>query len=212
MHTDKTMSTSNVYRIIIHMGYSDVLQLLFNGVPAGIYSILRDNRPVYFNKVLGAIVDGAWFAYVFLSQLLAANRFLYIFARHRVSNVFSDQKTKLLVAFCWLIVCCMVQLQQLCHDEAFQWMMCQPPGLYIIHAQREIKEITMAVNANSDAKDRKLLLQAFLLCFSDVLMKFRSEKSSVVITGRFDRWLLIRFNVSLLARDMMSAADDVSIG
>uniref|UniRef100_A0A915KVK9 7TM GPCR serpentine receptor class x (Srx) domain-containing protein n=1 Tax=Romanomermis culicivorax TaxID=13658 RepID=A0A915KVK9_ROMCU len=103
MHTDKTMSTSNVYRIIIHMGYSDVLQPLFNGVPAGIYSILRDNRPVYLNKVLGAIVDGAWFTYVFLSQLLAANRFLYIFARHRVSNVFSDRKTKSLVAFCWLI-------------------------------------------------------------------------------------------------------------
>uniref|UniRef100_A0A915I014 7TM GPCR serpentine receptor class x (Srx) domain-containing protein n=1 Tax=Romanomermis culicivorax TaxID=13658 RepID=A0A915I014_ROMCU len=32
-----------------------------------------------------------------------------------------------------------------------------------------MKAITMAVNINDDDKDRKLLLQAFLLCFSDVV-------------------------------------------
>uniref|UniRef100_A0A915IIT9 G-protein coupled receptors family 1 profile domain-containing protein n=1 Tax=Romanomermis culicivorax TaxID=13658 RepID=A0A915IIT9_ROMCU len=108
MHTDKTMSTSNLYRIIIHMGYSDVLQLVFNGVPAGVYSILRDDRPVYVNKVLGAVVDGAWFAYIFLSQLLAVNRFVHIFTPHKVAYIFSDRSTKVFVAFCWIVGLCFV--------------------------------------------------------------------------------------------------------
>uniref|UniRef100_A0A915HZP1 G-protein coupled receptors family 1 profile domain-containing protein n=1 Tax=Romanomermis culicivorax TaxID=13658 RepID=A0A915HZP1_ROMCU len=132
MCTDKWMSTVPLYRIIIHMGYSDLLQLVFNGLPAGVYSILGDDRPFYLNKILGAIVDAAWFLYIFLSQVLAINRFVHVFAAHRVSAIFSEKNTNIYITCCW------------------------------------VKQIAVTLSRSRE-KDKKLLLQAFLLCFSDVV-------------------------------------------
>uniref|UniRef100_A0A915KJD9 Vomeronasal type-1 receptor n=1 Tax=Romanomermis culicivorax TaxID=13658 RepID=A0A915KJD9_ROMCU len=109
MHTDSGMSSSPLFHIVRHMGYCDVAQLALNGLPAGLFSILRTDRPFLLNKILGAVLDAMWFVYVFLAQALAINRFVHM------------------------------------------------------------KTITLAVRTTEDDKEKKLLLQACLLCFSDVL-------------------------------------------
>lgn len=98
--TDPEMSSRPCYRIIFHIGVSDVIQGVANGIGGGLMSIFR-SAPHEANKRVGSFLEGSWMAYSILVNLLAFNRFVQVCFSNRANQIFTKRNTTLLIALCW---------------------------------------------------------------------------------------------------------------
>lgn len=98
--TDAEMASRPCYRIILHIGISDVIQGIANGIGGGLFSILRI-APHEPNKRIGSVLEGSWMAYSILVNLLAFNRFIQVCFSNRANQIFTKRSTTWFIAICW---------------------------------------------------------------------------------------------------------------
>uniref|UniRef100_A0A915HLW5 Uncharacterized protein n=1 Tax=Romanomermis culicivorax TaxID=13658 RepID=A0A915HLW5_ROMCU len=103
MHTEPDSRHSPVYRIMIHMGYSDMIQLLLSGTLSSFYSLFYSKKFFLINKFFSGLAEASWFSYLALSQLLAVNRVFWVFAgEDKVKSWFSMHQTQIYIFVCWI--------------------------------------------------------------------------------------------------------------
>uniref|UniRef100_A0A915KH91 7TM GPCR serpentine receptor class x (Srx) domain-containing protein n=1 Tax=Romanomermis culicivorax TaxID=13658 RepID=A0A915KH91_ROMCU len=103
--SSKQIRTQPFYTIALHMGYSDLGQLLFGPGIYGGLSCLTDAyypRSFWVKKFMNSCSFFFWFAYVSLAQVMTLNRFVTIFFPANVASLFSRRNTKILMSICWL--------------------------------------------------------------------------------------------------------------
>uniref|UniRef100_A0A915K004 G-protein coupled receptors family 1 profile domain-containing protein n=1 Tax=Romanomermis culicivorax TaxID=13658 RepID=A0A915K004_ROMCU len=202
MFIDKTIYNSSLYQIMIHMSFADLFQLIFSGSISSIYSLIYTTDWPIFNKLFSGFAESNWFVYMYLSQVLAANRFLYVFFGVRsVQKVFDKRKTRIFIGICWFL-------------GAVHYAVWSTPGIDFIYdanvgifysrglpAVKLVQNVDLIIdcvhtfvqiiwytaiylriktkvsNISSDISivrqnkaDQKIMLQAFLLCMSDVVI------------------------------------------
>ena len=63
---------------MVHLGYSDLIQMVVIGIGGGAYSLAHSTDPYWLMYILGAFGNCAWFANNCLAHLLAFNRFVLV--------------------------------------------------------------------------------------------------------------------------------------
>lgn len=102
IYTDKKLISKPYYLIVVNMGLTDIIQLLFNGMTAGIFTLFADLITFWMNKFVGGLMNFCWVMYCFLAHLLALNRFVNLFWPMHVNLVFSLRNTKILIILTWI--------------------------------------------------------------------------------------------------------------
>uniref|UniRef100_A0A915ITR1 7TM GPCR serpentine receptor class x (Srx) domain-containing protein n=1 Tax=Romanomermis culicivorax TaxID=13658 RepID=A0A915ITR1_ROMCU len=105
--TDQGLRHQQYYRIVANMGITDILQLTFNGMFAGIFTyacvdFAKSDLKMYINKFVGGLMNFNWVIYCFFAHLLAFNRFCHIFFPNHINFIFSRQNTNLMLLMVWV--------------------------------------------------------------------------------------------------------------
>uniref|UniRef100_A0A915K638 Uncharacterized protein n=1 Tax=Romanomermis culicivorax TaxID=13658 RepID=A0A915K638_ROMCU len=101
MSTDDTLKGSSFFRIAIHIGVTDVLQIFFNSIVGGLLT-LTNYQGFWLNNTSAAVTGFGWTACLSVAHLMAFNRFVYIYWPDKVKYFFSPRATSLALAGCWL--------------------------------------------------------------------------------------------------------------
>uniref|UniRef100_A0A915JW63 G-protein coupled receptors family 1 profile domain-containing protein n=1 Tax=Romanomermis culicivorax TaxID=13658 RepID=A0A915JW63_ROMCU len=99
--TNKQMMSKPFYIILLHMGTADMIQLVFNGVMGGVFTITCLSAQPMVNKVVGGTMNFCWVTYCLMAHLLAVNRFVSICYPHKLWHIFSKKNTKIMIYFVW---------------------------------------------------------------------------------------------------------------
>uniref|UniRef100_A0A914WHV0 Uncharacterized protein n=1 Tax=Plectus sambesii TaxID=2011161 RepID=A0A914WHV0_9BILA len=97
--TDKELMKLTSYRIIVHMGIRDILQLIVHFI-TGPLTICQSTLHMYVNKVLGATATSSYVPYALMTLLLAFNRLVQLCFTSCVDTLFNYKITTL-----WLMGC-----------------------------------------------------------------------------------------------------------
>lgn len=125
--TDKKMMRMPYYHVVVHMGITDIVQLVFNGAASGIFTLLGGNEHFWVNKGIGGLMNFCWVIYCFLAHVLAFNRFVNIFWPLKIHVIFSMKNTKILIAliwfygFCWLAAYMSPDFNLLYFVDGYNW-------------------------------------------------------------------------------------------
>lgn len=96
MFRDQELREKDSYIYMFHICVWDLVQAAMHLI-GGVYTLLpisMNQVPLWLNSLTGALVSTGWLAYIFLSTLLAINRFIHIaFPRH-VQKIYSSRATK----------------------------------------------------------------------------------------------------------------------
>lgn len=125
--TDKKLMSMPYYHVVLHMGITDIIQLVFNGTASGIFTLYGGKEMFWVNKGIGGLMNFCWVIYCFLAHVLAFNRFVNIFWPLQINIVFSMRNTKILISliwfygFCWLAAYLSPGLQVVYFVEGYNW-------------------------------------------------------------------------------------------
>uniref|UniRef100_A0A915IT46 Uncharacterized protein n=1 Tax=Romanomermis culicivorax TaxID=13658 RepID=A0A915IT46_ROMCU len=109
--TNQGLRSQQYYRIVANMGITDILQLIFNGMFAGIFTytcvdFTKSDLKLYVNKVVSGVMNFNWVIYCFFAHLLAFNRFCHILLQNRINSIFSRRNTNVMLSMVWLYGLC----------------------------------------------------------------------------------------------------------
>lgn len=102
IYTDKKLISKPYYLIVVHMGLTDIMQLVFNGITAGVFTLFNHMLSFWVNKFIGGLMNFCWVMYCFLAHALAFNRFVNLFWPLSINKVFSMKNTKILISLIWI--------------------------------------------------------------------------------------------------------------
>lgn len=102
IYSDKKLMSKSYYVIVFHMGVTDLIQLIFNGMAGGMFTIFGGSGHFWVNKIVGGLMNFCWVIYCFLAHVLALNRFFHVYWPLDMNFVFSMRNTKILIALIWL--------------------------------------------------------------------------------------------------------------
>lgn len=100
--TNKDTAKSPSYRIIVHIGISDIGQLFLNGIVGGVFSLCQTDFNFYLNKVIGGVMNSIWVVCATLADLLAWNRLCHTYSPPLAERIFAMKNTRIMLAACWL--------------------------------------------------------------------------------------------------------------
>lgn len=102
IYSDRKLMSKSYYVIVVHMGFTDMIQLIFNGVAGGLFTVFGTSGHFWVNKIVGGLMNFCWVIYCFLAHVLALNRFFHVYWPVDTKFVFSMRNTKILIALIWL--------------------------------------------------------------------------------------------------------------
>lgn len=100
--TNKDTAKLPSYQIIVHIGISDIGQLLLNGIVGGVFSLCQTDFNFYLNKTIGGITNSIWVVCVTLADLLAWNRLCHTYSPSLAQRIFAMKNTRRMLAACWV--------------------------------------------------------------------------------------------------------------
>jgi hypothetical protein len=93
---DKELRNKDSYMFMFHICVWDMIQAAMHLI-AGIFTVLpisMDQVPHWLDSFCGGIISTGWLVYLFLSTLLAINRFVCIVFPQKVKFIFSSRVTQ----------------------------------------------------------------------------------------------------------------------
>lgn len=125
--SDKALVKKPYYRIVIHMGATDLMQLTFNGIAAGAFT-LKGSTDFVPNKVCGGLMNFCWVIFCAMAHLLALNRLVQVYASKTTANrIFSLCNTKIYLCSIWIygaawFICYMTPYISVLYSvESYDW-------------------------------------------------------------------------------------------
>lgn len=98
---DKELRKKPTYIIVLHIGIADALQLILNGMAGGIFTFFGTTWGFTANKVVGGFMNVGWVVYTTLAHVLAFNRFICICKPHLKFFFFTRRKTEIMMVSVW---------------------------------------------------------------------------------------------------------------
>lgn len=190
---DESLRKKPTYIIVLHIGIADMLQLIFDGLFAGVFTFFGTTWGWTTNKVIGGIMNIGWVVYTALAHVLSFNRYIFICKPHLREKIFSKQKTNLMMFSCWLYGLAWL-IAYMCPDvnlvfnvyyrnwdydqvpasrvfwlieliqDTFHFLMSIVWYAFSFNAVRKKTGQISAQQINENKKEMKLLIQATLIC------------------------------------------------
>uniref|UniRef100_A0A914VSU4 G-protein coupled receptors family 1 profile domain-containing protein n=1 Tax=Plectus sambesii TaxID=2011161 RepID=A0A914VSU4_9BILA len=98
---DKELKDVPAYRIMFHLGISDVTQGVLLAI-GGPFTMCQCTLHPIINKICGGILNSAFFAYIPLTVLLAFNRLVIFFSPSKTGVLLGKKFTTICIIACWL--------------------------------------------------------------------------------------------------------------
>lgn len=99
---NESLIKKSYYLIVVNMGATDMLQLVFNGIAAGSFTLVGKTE-YYSNKICGGLMNFCWVIFCAMAHLLALNRLVQVYStKSTVNKIFSLRNTKIYLTIIWI--------------------------------------------------------------------------------------------------------------
>uniref|UniRef100_A0A914WZE9 7TM GPCR serpentine receptor class x (Srx) domain-containing protein n=1 Tax=Plectus sambesii TaxID=2011161 RepID=A0A914WZE9_9BILA len=138
---DRELREMDSYMFMFHICFWDLVQAAMHLV-GGVYTLLpidMSQVPRWLDGFSGGLISTGWLAYLFLSTLLAINRFMHVAFPHHVKMIFSNRVTKLsilmsyLYALIWMIIYMTPFVKFIYQKETYLYYYDESDGSKIAH-------------------------------------------------------------------------------